>query len=163
MGIPAGLIGKSVGDVFYPRITEAANNGERLYPLVKKATLLMVVVGLLPFAVVVALGPSLFSFVFGADWVVAGEYARWLAIWMFFGFANNPCVKVIPIINAQAFQLFYTINTIVFRFGALAFAYYVFETDVSSVIAFSVVGALVNIALIVIILKKCKKFDRLGM
>lgn len=160
MGIPAGLIGKSVGDVFYPRISEAANSGERLYPLVKKATLLLGAVGILPFAIVVAFGPLLFSFVFGADWTVAGEYARWLAVWMFFTFANNPSVKAIPIVNAQAFHLLYTMNTILLRIGGLAFAYYVFETDVASVIAFSVVGALVNIVLIAVIFNKCKKFDR---
>lgn len=161
MGIPAGLIGKSVGDVFYPRITDAAKHGEPLYLLVKKATLLLAAVGLVPFGVIMVFGPWLFTFVFGAEWTMAGEYARWLAPWMLFLFINNPSVKVIPVVDAQAFQLLFTIAAIVMRLGALAAAYYVYRSDVVAVIAFSLVGAFLNIVLIIIVLNKCKEFDRL--
>ena len=159
MGVPAALIGKSVGDVFYPRISEASNSGEKLYPLLKKATLLMAIVGFFPFAVVMIFGPWLFALVFGAEWLVAGEYARWLAVWMFFGFANNPCIKVIPIVNAQAFHLLWTVFTIMLRLGSLFFAYFLFESAVLTIIAFSIIGALVNIVLIFIVLNKCKRND----
>ena len=161
MSIPAGLIGKSVGDVFYPRISEAANNGEPLYPLVKKATLLLTAVGVVPFGVVMVLGPWLFTFVFGAEWTMAGEFARWLAAWMFVGFVNNPSVKAIPILKAQGFQLAFAIVTIILRTGALAAAYYVYKSDLVAVIAFSLLGAFLNIVLIMIVLHKCKVFDRL--
>jgi O-antigen/teichoic acid export membrane protein len=161
MGIPAGLIGKSVGDVFYPRISEAANNREPLYPLVKKATLLLAAVGAVPFALVMAFGPSLFTLVFGAEWTTAGDYARWLALWMFFMFANNPSVKAIPVVKAQAFQLVFAIVTITLRLGALAAAYYMYQSDLAAVVAFSVLGALLNIVLVGVVLKKCKNFDEL--
>lgn len=161
MGIPVGLIGKSVGDVFYPRISEAANNLEPLYPLVKKATLLLAAVGVLPFVVVMIFGPWLFTFVFGEEWTMAGEYARWLAIWIFFLFANNPSVKVIPVINEQAFQLFFTVITMILRLSALAAAYYLYRSDLTAIIAFSLVSAFINIVLIVFVLQKCKKIDRL--
>ena len=159
MGIPAGLIGKSVGDVFYPRISEAKNSGEPLYPLVKKATILLGAVGFLPFVIVAAFGPWLFSFVFGAEWETAGEYARWLAVWMFFMFTNNPSVKAIPIVRAQAFQLLYTIFAIMLRLGALILSYYAFGSDTLAVMAFSIVSGLINIILIVVVFKKCKNFD----
>lgn len=159
IGIPAGLLGKSVGDVFYPRISKAANRGEKLYPLIKKATLLMAVVGFFPFTIIITFGPWLFGFIFGIEWMVAGEYARWLAVWMFFGFANNPSIKVIPIVNAQIFHLFWTVITIVLRLSALAFSYYVFRSDVSAVIAFSLTGALVNIFLVIVMFNICKKYD----
>lgn len=161
MGIPAGLIGKSVGDVFYPRISEAAKNREPLYPLVRKATLLLAAVGAAPFGLVLAFGPLLFTLVFGTEWTMAGEYARWLALWMFFMFANNPSVKAIPVVNAQAFQLIFTISTITLRLGALGAAYYIYQSDLAAVVAFSVLGALLNIVLIGIIFHKCKKFDEL--
>lgn len=159
MGIPAGLIGKSVGDVFYPRISEAANNGEKLYPLIKKATLLMAAAGFLPFAVVIAFGPWLFTLVFGVEWSVAGNYARWLAVWSFFGLANIPSVKVIPIINAQMFHLTWSITTIFLRLSGLALSYYVFKSDILAVIVFSLIGASVNVYLIIVVFNKCRKFD----
>lgn len=70
LNIPVQLIGKSVGDVFYPRITEASNNKENLTLLIKKATLAMSIVGILPFGVVIMFGPWLFSFVFGEERVM---------------------------------------------------------------------------------------------
>ena len=161
MGIPAGLIGKSVGDVFYPRISEAANNREPLYPLVKKATVILAVVGSVPFGLVMAFGPWLFTLVFGAEWTTAGDYARWLALWMFFMFTNNPSVKAIPVVKAQAFQLAFAVVTTTLRLGTLAVAYHVYQSDLAAVVAFSVLGALLNIVLLGIVLKKCKNFDEL--
>src|SRR5690606_8930446 len=101
LGMPTQLIGKSVGDVFYPRIAEAANNGENITRLLTKATLALAAVGILPFGIVMIFGPWLFEFVFGGEWKIAGEYARWLALWSFFAFVNRPSVKSIPVLNLQ--------------------------------------------------------------
>jgi O-antigen/teichoic acid export membrane protein len=163
MGMPAALIGKSVGDVFYPRISEAANKGEELYPLVRNATLALAAVGVLPFLIVIIFGPSLFSFVFGDDWAEAGDYARWLAIWMFFMFINNPSIKVIPVIRVQGFQLAYTLLSLVLRACVLYFAYYCYRDDQLAVSLFSVVGAILNIGLIAIVFVKCAYYDRAGV
>src|SRR5699024_9309969 len=80
LGAPSQLIGKSVGDVFYPRINEAALNKENISNLIKKATLILALIGIIPFGLVILIGPNLFSFVFGNEWSVAGEYARWIAL-----------------------------------------------------------------------------------
>src|SRR5699024_8453044 len=72
LNIPGRLIGKAVGDVFYPRITEAVNYNENVTSIIKKATLLLILVGFLPFGLVILFGPYLFSLVFGSDWTVAG-------------------------------------------------------------------------------------------
>ena len=41
MGIPSTLIGNSIGNAFYPKITEAAQNGQNVYALVTRATVTM--------------------------------------------------------------------------------------------------------------------------
>lgn len=161
MSIPTALIGKSVGDVFYPRINQAAINGESTYLLVRKATLLMAAVGFLPFMIVIIFGPWLFEVFFGADWKVAGDYARWLSIWLFFSFCNSPSIKAVPVIHAQGFQLIWTSLSIILRLTALYLAYYLFESEVSAIIFFAITGALLNALLILIVLNKCKTFDSL--
>ncbi|GAB3808591.1 hypothetical protein GCM10028868_38640 [Virgibacillus kimchii] len=115
LNIPSQLIGKSVGDVFYPRISEAANNKENLTQLIKKATLLLGAIGAVPFGIVIIFGPWLFSFVFGEDWVMAGEYARWIAFWSYFGFINRPSIRSLPVLSAQRFHLIYTIIMLITR------------------------------------------------
>jgi len=160
LSMPLQLIGKSVGDVFYPRINEAAHNRENLTKLTLKATLSLAAVGFVPFAVVIAFGPWLFGFVFGSEWVRAGAYARWLAVWMYFMFINNPSIKVLPIISAQGFHLVFTFFTIAIRFVVLAVGYYIFKSDLIAVGLFGISGAIINITLIIIILFLCSKFDK---
>ncbi|MFG6147466.1 lipopolysaccharide biosynthesis protein [Halobacillus sp. B23F22_1] len=159
LGIPSQLIGKSVGDVFYPRISEASHNGENLTYLIKKATFALAVVGFLPYVIVFIFGPWLFSFVFGADWVTAGEYARWIALWMFFLFINQPSVKALPVMAAQAFHLRFTIVTLVTRTGLLAIGYFIFSSDTIAVALFGVSGAVLNIFLIIITLRISQSYN----
>lgn len=157
--IPSKLLGKSVGDVFYPRATKAANSDEKVTPLLVKATTYLGMVAIIPYGLVILIGPWLFGLVFGQDWVVAGEYARWVSIWMFFGFINRPCVQTLPILSAQRFQLIFTICTMVLRIGALLVGFYFFRDDMIAIALFSIIGALSNIFLITATIMKSKKFD----
>ncbi|MGD6802079.1 lipopolysaccharide biosynthesis protein [Rossellomorea aquimaris] len=160
LSLPTQLIGKSVGDVFYPRISEAANVGENLTKLIKKATLTLAVVGSLPFGIVIILGPILFSFVFGEDWATAGEYARWIALWTYFGFMNRPSVMALPVLSAQAFHLIYTIIMLITRIVALTIGFYIFSSDKVAIALFGISGALLNIGLILITMIISKKYDK---
>jgi len=57
LSMPSRLIGKAVGDVFYPRITKASHTGENLNHLIKKATLSLAAVGILPYGLIIIFGP----------------------------------------------------------------------------------------------------------
>lgn len=159
LGVPSQLIGKSVGDVFYPRISEAANNGSRITALIIKATLALGAIGIIPFGIVIIIGPQLFSLVFGSDWVTAGEYARWTALWVFFMFINQPCVKALPVLSAQSFHLKITILMLVVRLLLLALGYYVFSSDLLAIAFYSVSGAVLYTLIILITIRKSINFD----
>ncbi|MFO7865560.1 MAG: oligosaccharide flippase family protein [Candidatus Aminicenantes bacterium] len=150
LGMPSRLIGTSVGSVFYPRITEASHKGEDLTKLIFKTTLGLGAIGFAPFALVVAFGPWLFGFVFGSEWVVAGEYARWLALWLFFGFINRPSVASIPVLGLQGVFLIYEIASVLLRTGALIVGFYLLKNDVLAIMLFSLAGVILNTSLIVI-------------
>ncbi|MGP4074846.1 lipopolysaccharide biosynthesis protein [Halobacillus sp. K22] len=156
MSIPVQLIGKSIGDVFYPRFTEAYNKKEDFLKLLIIATNSLFWVGLLPFGVIFLYGPSIFSLVFGSDWYVAGEYSRWLAVWLLFGLANRPSVQALPVLAAQKFHLNFTIISTVIRICALFIGFYLFSSDIIAIALFSLVGGILNIVLILITIAKCK-------
>jgi len=84
LGIPSTLIAKSVGDVFYPRVSKTVQNRQKIAPLIIKATFYLALVGLIPYGIIMLFGPWLFSLVFGQDWAIAGQYARWVSLWSFF-------------------------------------------------------------------------------
>lgn len=156
------MIGKAVGDVFYPRITEAAHKNEILTHLILKATFALAAVGFLPFAIIIFFGPCLFSFVFGEEWIVAGNYARWIALWLYFMFINTPSVKVLPVLSAQGFHLLFTLFTIIIRLSVILFSYYFFNSDIIAISLFGISGAILNIFLVMIIINKCRTFDNIN-
>lgn len=157
---PIQLIGKSVGDVFYPRITQAAHNKEKLTNLIIKATLMLGAVGIFPFAIIIFFGPMIFSFVFGVEWNVAGKYAQWLGIFLFFEFINKPSIKALPVLKAQRFHLIYSILTSVIRFAALAIGYFVFSDDLIAIALFGISSAILHIIIILIVLLKSRSYDK---
>lgn len=148
LSIPSQLIAKSVGDVFYPRISEAYKNGENIASLLTKATLILTVIGFIPFGTIVAFAPQLFSLVFGSEWIQAGEYARWMALWIFVSFMNRPSVSVIQVIGLQDKFLLYEIISTVVRIGALYIGYGLFRSDLVSIALYSITGVLLNLYLI---------------
>ena len=161
LAMPSTLVGQAVGDVFYPRITEAFHRGEDLTRLILKATIALAVVGFLPFAVIVAFGPQVFSFVFGGEWVKAGEYARWMALWLFFSFLNRPSVVAIATLSIQRFFLIFEIVTMMTRVAGLALGFLIFKDDVMATMLFSLSGMLLNIYLIFKTLKYAKSLRKI--
>lgn len=159
LALPSQLLGKAVGDVFYPRIAEAVNNKENITNIILRATIALAVVGVFPFGMVICFGPLIFEIAFGEEWQKAGEYARWLSLWSFFVFINNPSVRALPVIFEQKFLLIFTNISLIIRLGLMMIGIYYFNNDIISIILYSVSGMLLNIYLIATILKKSKKYD----
>lgn len=156
LGMPSMLLGKAVADVFYPKIAESANRNENLYSPIFKATLALAVIGAIPYGLVFLFGPWLFSLVFGEEWRVAGEYARWLAAWSYFGFMNRPSVAALAVLNMQGFFLIYEIVSLILRAASLYIGFAILKDDLQAVILFSISGVILNFALIFITLLKGK-------
>lgn len=90
---------------------------------------------------------------------MAGEYARWILLWSFFGFMNRPSVRAMPVLSAQAFHLKFTIIMLVVRLLFLFIGYFTFSSDLIAVILFSLSEAVLNLNLILLTLKRSKLFD----
>ncbi|MBU3951201.1 MAG: oligosaccharide flippase family protein [Proteobacteria bacterium] len=157
LGMPTQLIGQSVADVFYPRIAEAAHKDENLTRLIIKATLALAAVGFFPSAIIVAFGPGLFGFVFGAKWIVAGEYAQWIALMSFFNFINRPAVAAVPVLDLQRGLMIYELFSTGLKLVALYIGFYVVRSDTVAVAFFSIFGALAYIVLILWVIMSSKR------
>lgn len=152
LAAPIRLVGKSVGEVFYPDISEVIRSGAPAFPILFRATLVMLAVGAPIFATIILWGPQLFAYVFGADWEFAGEYARWLAPWMYLNFANHPCVAAVPALRLHRglliFEIFSTTSKLLALYGAFVF----FAHDLWTVATLGVVGAVAYFFLILWVL-----------
>tara|TARA_R110001583_G_scaffold195448_1_gene373750 strand:- start:11871 stop:13142 length:1272 start_codon:yes stop_codon:yes gene_type:complete len=159
MNIPATLIGKAVGDVFYPKLSELKINKLPIYSLFAKTTLILAALGIIPYLTVFLFGEFLFGLVFGAKWSAAGVYAGWLSIWIYTIFLSPLCTNILAVINRQGFNLLNTIIKVAVRTLILIGCIYYKISAIESVILFSVASATINIIFILVVLYMVKKHD----
>lgn len=157
--LPGSIISQAVGKVFLQRIAEAAHRGQDMQRLIIRATLGLAVAGCFPFGLIIVLGPRLFSFVFGAEWTAAGEYSRWMALWLFSSFLNVPSVMAIPLLSLQGNFLFYEVVTVTLRTSAIVIGS-LLHSATATVALYSIVGALMNICLVAYIIHQSGRRKR---
>lgn len=150
--MPTNLIGKSVADVYYPRISRAIHDREPVAAMLLKATAALGLVGLVPFTLVAVIGPWLFALVFGEQWHVAGEYARWLALAEYVIFVSRPCVVAVPALSLQGrfllFEMFSTSLRVLSLFGGAL----LIGNALATVQAFAAASIVIYSSLMVIVL-----------
>jgi len=98
---PASLIGASIYQVFYQKATTALQEGQDIQAMVLRIYRNLFVIGLPIFAILFFFGPPIFSFVFGENWVMAGEIAQIIAPWLFLNFIATPVSCITVIMNKQ--------------------------------------------------------------
>lgn len=157
---PSSLLGNAINDVYYPRLAQASQSNDPLRPILLKATKALLLVGAIPYSVFFIFSPFIFELIFGEEWRRAGEYARWLVLWIYMMFVNGPSVKALIVIGAQKWSLQFTVITLIFRLLLLIIGAAYFKSELIAIILFSVLGFIVNITLILQTLIKVRNFDK---
>ncbi len=154
--LPVTLVSQSVRQVFYQR-TSATGQGEvDLHAMLKKTTLSLALIALVPSLSLIIFGSELFRWVLGADWGEAGQYASWIVAWLFFAFVNPPAVVTTTLLGMQRRLLIYESLLLMCRFGALYIGGLYFSA-LTCVAIYSLVGVLFNLYLVVTMLKASKQ------
>lgn len=139
--LPILLLSRAVGDVFYGHVAQLHQQQGGLDGLLLKATLSLAGLGLLPLGVVLVLGPDLFGWLFGAEWRQAGDYARWMALWLYFAFVNIPSVKAVMVLQLQHLAIVLNLLTLGLRILALYWVGVATGNPVLAVAAFALVSS----------------------
>jgi O-antigen/teichoic acid export membrane protein len=145
---PMGFVLGALRQVLFQKASESQHQGRSLSALYIKVTATLFGMALLPTAVILAWGPQLFGWFFGAQWQTAGEFSRGLMIWMAVVFCNLPATLFGRIIRIQRFVFFYDVSLLVARTAALVVGGF-FLSAAHTVMAYAIVGAAMNTYLIV--------------
>jgi hypothetical protein len=137
LGAPVGLLGQSVGTVFYPRVTALVQARANVAAEIWRTTRGLAMVAAGPFLLLAVAGPALFALLFGEAWRTAGEYARWLSPWLFLQLVNKPAVAAIPALRLQGGLLVYEVASTGSKLLALWAGWKLALGDVGSVALFS--------------------------
>ncbi len=143
LAVPSMLIGQSVSDVFYPKFVETVNAGRSGKTLLRNACAMLMLAGAPPYLLVAGLGPWLFSLVFGGDWYIAGEYARWMSLWVFMILVTRPVIAAIPALALQGSFLIFESMALIVKVVAIYVGYQVTGSALGAVVAFSLSNAVI--------------------
>ena len=159
LGAPVTLLGQSVYEVFYPRITRAIQHEpDSAGALIAKATAGLFLVSVIPFGTIALFGSWIFPFVFGSEWGRAGAFSQWVALWMAASLATRPAVAAIPAIRKQGAMLVYEVVMTIARVAAL-YAGNRIGNDITSIAAFALTNVLGYAALLFFVFVSVAKYQ----
>ncbi len=117
LALPIALIGNSIGQVFFQKMSKLNLTEERAYFFQSTLNKLLAI-GIPLFVLIIFFGDKIFSFAFGDQWIIAGQYAQILSIWLAAVFIVSPLSQLYNIMNKQ--HLFLKLNLLGFILRALS-------------------------------------------
>ena len=141
LGVPIGLIGQSVSDVFFPKF--AGNSGTKCQKkkLLVRVSVVVAVLAAPVFTLLSFYAPVIYRVVFGNDWEGAGQFAGYMSIWLFFVLVSKPAISVIPALKLQRFFLLFEFFSLQIKFLAIYIGYISFNESLMSVAYLSFVSS----------------------
>jgi len=144
---PMNFVLIALRQVLFQKVSEAYNAGQDLFPLFIKTTLGLAAIALPPSILLILWAPGIFTWAFGEQWLTAGEYARWIVLWLMVTFCDVPSVLFAKVLRKQKQLFFYEIFQSSLRIGSLVIGGLYFNAY-TTVIIFSMVGIVLNSILI---------------
>ena len=117
--MPIQIISIAYGQVLGKRLAEIKNDKLPIWSFVKKNAGYLFLIGLIPFGILFAVSPPLFSFVLGEEWVTTGEYIRIITPWVFLSFILNPLNYIPMIFNRQRKAFIIEVIYMILRLAAI--------------------------------------------
>lgn len=150
LSAPMGLILGALRQVLFQKAAETDHHGGSLLTLFIKVTMGLFAIAVIPTLILIIWAPPIFSFIFGHKWLVAGEFASSLIIWLAFLFCNLPSVLFARILRLQRRLFIYDIILLAVR-ALILIVGGIYMTAFKTVFLFSIVGAIMNLIFIVIV------------
>lgn len=100
LAIPISVLGQAVANVFFSNAAQAQREG-RLDVLVNTVHAKLAQLAMPPVFALMIVGPEAFALVFGQEWRTAGDYARWMAPWLYLVFVTSPLSTLFEVLEKQ--------------------------------------------------------------
>lgn len=140
------LIPYSVASVFFPKAMELKKNSpEKLFAGVYKLYWLMLLVSVFIFSFITIIGESVFPWIFGDSWHLAGKFLALLCVQYAFNFVAVSLTEIYKVIEKQKFLLTTTMFAVIFKVLVI-YIIIAFRLDANyALVLFGVAGAMGSI------------------
>ena len=156
MGLPMGLIGSSVAQVFLVEAPEKYKDGT-LSTFTRQTMWTLFRTGAPPLIVIGAISPFLFPMVFGAEWARAGWLVAWMTPWFVLQFVASPVSMILHVTGRVAVAMWLQVFGFALRVGLVFMLLSVDESIISEV--YSATGAIfyaIYLTVICALIRKAK-------
>lgn len=148
--VPMGVVLGALRQVLFQKGSETQNQGGSLASLYVKITVGLLLIAFFPTLVLFIWAPPLFSWIFGSEWLMAGEFAQSLILWLMFAFCNLPAVLFARLIRIQRTIFFYDMILLVIRMIVLILGGLYLKAS-QTILIFSLASAIMNAILILLV------------
>ena len=131
LGTPTGLVGRAVGDVFLPRVSESRSNAKKTTKMLLSVTGACFLLILGPAAILFFWSEQIFVVVFGEQWATAGTYARLLIPVLIAQFVVQPVALALHAFEQQRVVFVWQVSALVVLTGAFMFGHSYQQADMA--------------------------------
>lgn len=139
--LPISLVGNAIGEVYRQKAAEEYNISGNCKRLFLGTLIQLLIIALVPFSILFFFGEPLFAFVFGKEWIIAGQIARCFSFLIFFQLISTPLSYTIVFNNSQKLDLMLQLLRGFFSIGAI-FIGYLYSDYMLSIILYTIVFCL---------------------
>ncbi len=119
LGIPATLLGNSIGQVFFKQATKEKQETGNAMKSFNAIVIRLFFIGLPIFLILFFIIEDMFVFVFGEKWRLAGKYAHIVIPLFFVRFISSPVAIIVSIFEKQQYSLLINIILILTSIGSV--------------------------------------------
>ena len=139
---PIDTLSNSISNVYFQKSASQVADRHSLIPGLRKITVALFLLALVPFAVLFAYGKPIITFVFGPQWETAGVFSEIMAPWFLCLFCIGPSAMVFEVCRRQQVKLWINVSTALVSVLVL-WRFYSMGRPIEEVIGAFVVGNIV--------------------
>lgn len=159
LNAPITMVGKSVSQVFYQKISNDVNEGRPITGYIKKSSIRLFLFMLLPMTVIFFFGEDLFRFVFGEDYRVAGRLASYFSIFFLVRFVYYAQSTLFAAVRKLGVEFRQNLIFLVVQLLSLIIGYHYFHDFEMTFLILSLSGTVCYIFFIIVLIQTAKKVD----
>jgi O-antigen/teichoic acid export membrane protein len=111
--LPSGLLGAAIGQVYYQRAAKQWAEGSEFSALWRDMVHKLLLIGIPIYAIAALLSEVAYPFVFGDQWHLAGEFARWISVAGFASLVSSPMDRTCLIVGAASYSIVWSVYRVV--------------------------------------------------
>lgn len=147
--LPITFISNAIRPYIMGEINKSINNKINLFPLIKKYTLLLLILSFIGIILISIFSKSFFILYAGNEWSISGDYATILSFWLMISFANIISTSYLNVLGRFKELFIYDSTLLILRIIVIIFSLYFSISIIYFLFFYSILGMLFNFIIII--------------